>query len=203
MHHSPPDLRRARQLNTGTPTGRSGARVINVLQGEFRMSGEPDVMMTTLLGSCVAACLYDPDAAVGGMNHFLLPGSEAEKGGHLRYGVNAMELLLNGLIKLGADRRRIHAKLFGGAKMSRSGNDIGQRNIAFAKWYMENEGFPVEIACMGGFRGRKLRFWPTTGRAQRMFMQSAAQLNAVELDTSRVSRATRIEESHDGDVELF
>jgi len=92
---------------------------VRVIQGEYRVSDDPDVVLTTILGSCVAACLRDPHARVGGMNHFLLPGradcpsaQEAE-----RYGVHLMELLVNGLLQRGAKRQRLEAKLFGGARI--------------------------------------------------------------------------------------
>ncbi len=84
---------------------------------------------TTILGSCVAACLHDPLAGVGGMNHFLLPGDDNEDPGNLRYGVHAMELLINALLGLGAKRDRIEAKLFGGAHVVHNLADIGARNV--------------------------------------------------------------------------
>jgi hypothetical protein len=98
----------------------SGERRILVVQGEYQVSEDPSVVLTTLLGSCVAACMRDPGARVGGMNHFLLPGVAEEA--HLKdarsYGVHLMELLVNSLMQRGARRERLEAKLFGGGKMS-------------------------------------------------------------------------------------
>src|SRR4051812_24075597 len=100
-------------------------RRINIVQGEYKVSGDPGVVITTLLGSCVAACIRDPVAGVGGMNHFLLPGSEvgASKVSE-SMGVHLMELLLNGLMREGAQRDRLEAKLFGGARMMSGLSDI-------------------------------------------------------------------------------
>ena len=93
---------------------------MHVVQGEYRVIRDPRVVLTTILGSCVATCIWDDVAGVGGMNHFLLPGDEAGGSDHVKYGVNAMELLINGLLKEGASRARLRAKLFGGAKVVQS-----------------------------------------------------------------------------------
>lgn len=172
---------------------------INVLQGESQISAESQVMMTTLLGSCVAACLWDPVAQVGGMNHFLLPGEAGEQSGNTRYGINAMELLVNGLIKKGAERHRLQVKLFGGAKMFDGSANVGEKNVAFARWFMESEGIPIVMECLGGRKGRKIRFWPTTGRAQRMFLQSNSTV-PIEKDPTVLARQSGASE---GEIELF
>ena len=82
---------------------------INIVQGEYHVSGEENLAITTLLGSCVAACINDPVARVGGMNHFLLPGEDSSSPMAARHGVHLMELLINGLLKLGASRGRLDA----------------------------------------------------------------------------------------------
>lgn len=92
-----------------------GVIKLHVVQGEHRVSSDPDVSLLTILGSCVAACLYDPLRGVGGMNHFLLADGDGEEA--MRYGAYAMEVLINDLLKLGASRERLQAKLFGGAKI--------------------------------------------------------------------------------------
>ena len=115
--------------------GELDGRRINVVQGEYSVSADPNVVFTTILGSCVAACIRDPVAGVGGMNHFLLPGNEngARSTEAERYGVHLMELLVNGLMKKGARRDRLEAKLFGGAKMMERLSDIGKLNASFAE----------------------------------------------------------------------
>lgn len=146
----------------------SKALRIPVIQGEWRVSADPRVSLTTILGSCVAACMFDPVAGVGGMNHFLLPGEEgdARPADGERYGVHLMELLVNGLMQIGAQRGRLQAKLFGGARVVRGLSDIGGKNGAFAARYLAYEGVELVGQDLGGAQGRRLHFSPTTGRAR-------------------------------------
>lgn len=145
---------------------------VNILQGEYYVSGDPRVLVTTLLGSCVAACLHDPLAGVGGINHFLLPG---DSGQSERVGVHLMELLVNGMLKLGASRDRMQAKLFGGAKSFSGLKDIGAANGRFARQFLEREGIAVTAASLGGAAGRRIQYWPASGKARQMFMESGFQ----------------------------
>lgn len=179
-------------------TSAQASKIEKVFQGEFKVSNERDCIMTTILGSCIAACVFDPVAGVGGMNHYLLPGEEKKGDGNLRYGVNSMELLLNSMIKMGARHENMHAKVFGGAKMYDGGREIGAKNAAFAKWFLENEGIPVEMSCVGGQLGRKVRFWPVGGRAQRAFMEDARKVIVPTVAPKPV-----IKPEDPGDVELF
>ena len=119
---------------------------INIVQGEYHVSGAEDLSITTLLGSCVAACINDPIAKVGGMNHFLLPGEDTASPLVARHGVHLMELLINGLLKKGALRHRLEAKLFGGARTMRGLGDFGSANAKFAQEFLRREG----IAIVGG-----------------------------------------------------
>lgn len=142
-------------------------KTINVTQGEFKLSDDPDVVLSTLLGSCVAICLCDPVRRIGGMNHFLLPDNGGgATGDHVKYGVNAMELLINGLIKKGAARDRLVAKAFGGARMDGNLRDIGESNIRFARDFLQRENIPCEGESLGGLQARRVLFWPTTFRAR-------------------------------------
>lgn len=145
---------------------RPGRRV-HVVQGEHYVTDDPDVVLTTILGSCVAVCLWDPVRAAGGMNHFLLPEGRADGANEgRRYGAYAMELLINELMRLGARRERLQAKLFGGARMFNGLSDVGASNAAFAEKFMRDEAIPVLGTSLGGFGARRIQFWPTTGRAQ-------------------------------------
>ncbi len=146
------------------PTERS----THVVQGEFAVSGDPRQVFSTLLGSCVAACIMDPKAGVGGMNHFLLPGDDDSSG--LRYGVNAMELLINGLLQQGARRDRLQGKLFGGARVLDGFSDIGQQNAAFAERFFKDEGVAYLGGSLGGNLPRRIQFWPASGRARQRFL---------------------------------
>lgn len=143
----------------------------NIVQGEYKVSGEANVVITTLLGSCVAACLHDPIAGVGGMNHFLLPGQIGPQSE--RVGTHLMELLVNGLLKIGAARGRLQGKLFGGAKSFAGLSDIGAANGRFAQDFLKREGIPVTAVSLGGDKGRRIQYWPASGRVRQLFMASS------------------------------
>ena len=109
------------------------ARQFNVIRGEYKVSNDENAALSTVLGSCVACCMWDPMARVGGMNHFLVAGDQYGESEHtLSHGVYAMEVLINGLLKRGANRNCLKAKLFGGAAITRGLPDIGKQNSAFA-----------------------------------------------------------------------
>ena len=139
---------------------------IHVGQGEHLVSSDPDVLLTTILGSCVALCLRDPEARIGGMNHFLLPdGAGAGTDAGRRYGAYAMELLINDILKAGGRRDRLEAKLFGGGRMFDSLKDVGRANADFAEKFLQDEGIPLVGGSLRGQGGRRLHYWPVTGRA--------------------------------------
>ncbi len=172
-------------------------RRITVIQGEYQISGRNDVVLSTLLGSCVAMCLHDPVARVGGMNHFLLPGTDNENDGtsSLRYGVHAMELLVNGLLAQGAKRNRLEAKLFGGARMLAGLTDLGSRNAEFAEEFVRRENIAFKGGSLRGDRGRRVEFWPNSGRTRQLWIGSA--LGVFESERYAPPRADS------GSVELF
>lgn len=146
---------------------------INIVQGEYHVSCEPDLAITTLLGSCVAACINDPIARVGGMNHFLLPGEDTSSPLVARHGVHLMELLINGLLKQGAARHRLEAKLFGGARTMTVLGDYGAANAKFAQDFLRREGIPITGGSLGGETGRRIQFWPTNGRVRQKLVRAA------------------------------
>ncbi|MDX2009282.1 MAG: chemotaxis protein CheD, partial [Myxococcaceae bacterium] len=169
--------------------------VINV--GEMHASDRP-VEIKTLLGSCVAACLYDPVTRIGGMNHFLLPDSSDHGGDPARFGVHAMEMLINALMKLGADRRRLEGKLFGGGNVLGAvarRPTVGERNSAFAREFLAREGIPIRGERLLSDCGTDVRFWPHEGR---VFIRDIA---TTLLDLSREKVAPALPAG--GDVELF
>ena len=148
---------------------------VNIIQGEFKVSGEPQVVLTTLLGSCVAACIRDPVAGIGGMNHFLLPGDSGSTRFSEQMGVHLMELLLNGLMRQGAQCDRLEAKLFGGARMMAGLSDIGAKNAEFAKRFLSYEGVKLVGGDCGGVQGRRIQFSPTTGRVLQSYMAQVVE----------------------------
>lgn len=180
-----------------TALAASREKFTHVVQGEFMASADPGAAYTTILGSCVAACLHDPVARVGGMNHFLLPGDDNTQGGNLRYGVHAMELLINALLGMGARRERLTVKLFGGAHVVNNLVDIGARNAAFARRFVEEENVLCLGASLGGERARRIQFWPASGRARQIMLGVA--------DTKPILVHQRIETPADGagSLELF
>jgi len=165
------------------------AKRLHIIQGEYKVVNDPNVVLSTILGSCVAACLRDPVAGVGGMNHFLLPGSVeamAAGGDATRYGVHLMELLINGLLKQGARRDRLEAKVFGGAKTIASFSNVGEQNAAFAMQFLRDEGISVVGSSTGGDTGRKLEFWPVSGRARQYPLTGAEAQRTVALESRPV-----------------
>jgi chemotaxis protein CheD len=145
-------------------------RRVHIVQGQYHVTTQPNVVLTTTLGSCVAACVRDPLAGVGGMNHFLLPEGEGTVGGPdaFRYGAYAMELLLNGLFAQGARRERLSAKLFGGARLVGRFFDIGGQNIAFARAFLRREGIALDGGSVRGPHARRIQYWPMSGRVRQL-----------------------------------
>lgn len=174
---------------------------IHVGQGEHVVSGDPDVMLSTILGSCVAACLRDEKRRVGGMNHFLLPeggGRQEDPAAAARYGAHAMEVLINSLLKAGARRENLTAKLFGGGRMFNDLMDIGANNCRFAEKFLTDEGIPVLGRSLGGRGARRIHYWPESGRVFVRIVQESQQVAQDERRRIKESPATA-----DGAVELF
>lgn len=184
---------------------RLGAEVVNIVVGGCVVTDDPNVVITTTLGSCVAACLYDPVAEIGGMNHFLLPDAGMDALSlSSRYGATAMEHLINRLLTVTGRRDRLRAKVFGGANVNlntlRTAN-IGRRNVEFVMEYLATEGIPTVSWDVGGATPRAVRFFPTSGRSQRRLIGGEILHDIARNESSYMEHLgrTRIE----GDVELF
>ncbi|WP_419723118.1 chemotaxis protein CheD [Sphingomonas panni] len=148
-------------------TNRDGLRRITVAQGETKVSDERDVVLTTVLGSCVAACFYDPIAQIGGINHYLLAdGNASDTASMQRYGVYAMEVLINAMLARGAVRSRMRARIFGGATMRAGFRDIGGANIAFAREFLRDERIALVGEDVGGTQARRVEFRAAVGLAR-------------------------------------
>ena len=167
-----------------------------IIEGQYHVSDDPNLVLTTVLGSCVAACVRDPVARIGGMNHFLLPGDDDRTQSHdaERYGVYLMELLVNGLMSRGAQRERLEAKLFGGAKSVIKNSDIGAMNVTFAETFLKNEGIYIVGGSLGGASGRRIEYWPVTGQARQIFL---GEVQVVPVPRQPAASPT------EGDLELF
>ncbi len=186
----------------GTPrrfrNPRDGDWYVQVTQGETYVTKQNDEVLTTVLGSCVSACIRDPLMRVGGMNHFLLPDADRSGRDSQRYGAHAMELLINEILKLGGIRQRLEAKIFGGANVISSGAEIGSRNASFARQYLIDEGIRLIGGDVGGTHARRIQYWPVSGRVRQLAISSDVR-PIVELE---VKSARSIAEEAD-DVELF
>ena len=160
---------------------RPAERRITLVQGECRVSSDPDLVLSTLLGSCVAVCLRDPVARVGGMNHFLLPGTDLSRdSSSLRYGAHAMALLVEALVAHGARRERLGAKLFGGGRVLAGLTDLGSRNADFAETYLCGLNITYLGGSLRGDRGRRVEFWPSCGRTRQLWVRPDAGVFAAE-----------------------
>ena len=157
------------------------ARPRHISQGEFAVGDMAGGTITTILGSCVATCLHDPTARVGGMNHFLLPDGCGSNSPVASFGINAMELLINALIKRGAIRSRLQAKVFGGARMIAGLSDVGLKNAGFITDFLRRESILCTGQSLGGVQARRVLFWPENGRArQKLLGGSSIVERAVE-----------------------
>ncbi|HWI78280.1 MAG TPA: chemoreceptor glutamine deamidase CheD [Ramlibacter sp.] len=144
--------------------------VVKVLPGQY-YAGTGEAAITTVLGSCVSTCLWDPLERIGGMNHFMLPG---DLGGpsswtaSARFGVYAMELLINDMIRMGAARHRLVAKVFGGARLLSGvgAMDVGAKNCTFVLEFLQVEGIQVLAKDLQGVCPRKLYFFPDSGKVK-------------------------------------
>ena len=141
---------------------------VKLLPNEFYVTGS-DIMLTTVLGSCVSACLRDPLSGVGGMNHFMLPegnDTSSPASASMRYGAYAMEVLINEMLKAGAARERLEAKVFGGGAVlsAMQQTHIGKRNAEFVLQYLAMESIPVRAQDLTGTHARRINFFPSNGK---------------------------------------
>jgi chemotaxis protein CheD len=176
---------------------------VKVLPGEYFVNGEDMLLMTTL-GSCIAACLWDRYAKVGGMNHFMLPEGGAGDNASGRYGSFAMELLINELLKLGATRSTLEAKVFGGGQVISGMNsmNVGERNTSFVLDYLKTERIPVVSKDVLDIYPRKVCFLPHSGKAMiKRLLPSQAEA-VVAQDRVAVQRALPTATAG-GSVDLF
>jgi chemotaxis protein CheD len=171
---------------------------IQIMQGDFYVTDKPQEVLTTILGSCISACIRDPVLGVGGMNHFLLPETDGEDRNASRFGVNAMEVLINDILKRGGIRSRLEAKLFGGANVISAMSDVGARNAEFARQFLNDEGIVLKGGDVGGTMPRRIQFWPVSGRAR----QLSVKVNNQEL-AQRERVALSPQAGSSDDVELF
>jgi chemotaxis protein CheD len=177
-----------------------------ILPGEYYYTGK-DMLIVTVLGSCVAACIRDRVSGVGGMNHFMLPegGGDAESpvSTSMRYGSYAMEILINDLLKAGARRENLEAKVFGGGNVLRGfiSINVGERNAQFVRAYLRTENIRVIAEDLNDVHPRKVYFFPRTGK---VLVKKLTQMNNNTIVNREQDYASRLQTSTvSGDVELF
>ena len=192
-----PNVYYDRQFNT---------QAAKILPGEYYAT-KRDMMIVTVLGSCVSACIRDRETGIGGMNHFMFPHCDADPGNPLststRYGTYAMEMLINHLLKLGARRQFLEAKLFGGGNVMQgfTVHKVGTRNAEFALSYLETEQIPVVSKDLLDVHPRKVYFFPQTGRVLVKKLRNLHNETISEREQQYQQRI--VVEKVSGDVELF
>jgi chemotaxis protein CheD len=176
------------------------ATMVNVHAGDSFITNQEDEIAATVLGSCISACIRDPIMKVGGMNHFLLPGTTTEQD-TMRFGAFAMEKLINEILKRGGRRERLEIKLFGGGNVIQQSTAIGTKNIAFARQYLADEELRIISEDVGGTWPRKVRYQPFTGRAWVMKLRRDEDYDNVRKAEERYTRTAT--QKNSGAVELF
>jgi chemotaxis protein CheD len=177
-----------------------------ILPGEYYATGR-NMVLVTVLGSCVCACIRDRVSGIGGMNHFMLPHSGQDRNNPLgesaRYGTYAMEILINQLLKMGAKRGNLEAKVFGGASVLRgfTVNNVGERNAEFVMKFLKTEKIPVLAQDMLDVNPRKVYYFPATGLVR---VKNLKQVHNDTIINREAEYNTRLQYAKlEGDVELF
>jgi chemotaxis protein CheD len=173
---------------------------VKVLPGEYYVDNE-DILIMTTLGSCIAACLWDRQARIGGMNHFMLPDGAGDSG---RYGTFAMELLINEMMKRGASRLTMEAKIFGGGAVISGMNtiNVGERNTQFVTEFLGTERIPIVSRDVLDVYPRKVCFLPASGKAM---VKRLASTNTEALVAQERMAAQKVTPSGSGSgsIDLF
>jgi len=177
-----------------------------ILPGEYYVTGR-DMLLVTVLGSCVAACIRDCRSGIGGMNHFMLPDSNAEDDSPFalsaRYGTYAMEILINHITKMGARRSNLEAKVFGGGNVLKglSVANVGQRNADFVLEFLAKEKIRVAAKDLVDIYPRKVYYFPASGK---VMVNKLRKLHNDTIFEREKDYRSRLKKSKvEGDVELF
>ena len=184
-----------------------GRMVVKVLPGEFYVSAQ-DELVSTVLGSCVSACIHDANRGIGGMNHFMLPEPRGERDGWsstvgraARYGSDAMEQLINAVLKAGGQRADLRVKVFGGGRVLAQLSDVGQRNIDFVHRYIAAEQLALVAEDLGDVYPRQVQFFPHSGRVRVRQLRRSDDIALVADERGYLKRLAN--DPIKGEVELF
>lgn len=180
---------------------------VKVLPGEFYVSTQNE-LVTTVLGSCVSACIHDARRGIGGMNHFMLPEPRGERDSWTatasraaRYGSDAMEQLINAILVAGGQRADLQVKIFGGGRVLAQLTDIGQRNIDFVQHYIATEKLNLCASDLGDVYPRQVQFFPNSGRARVRLLRRHDDVQLVADEPGYLKRLAN--DPIKGEVELF
>jgi len=183
--------------------------MVKILPGEFYVTRSNEII-TTVLGSCISVCIRDTKLGIGGMNHFMLPENNNKNNDDwvynkvdkaARYGSDAMEQLVNELLKNGCRKQRFEIKIIGGGKIMKKMSDIGDKNITFIKDYLETEGYKVKTHDVGDIYPRKVRYFPKTGRLQ---VKKLRSMHNNTIASREKDYRSKIEKNKvEGEIELF
>ena len=181
--------------------------LVSVMAGVCHWTKSSDIAFSTTLGSCVSVCAYDTHAGIGGMNHFILPMAPENEDNRIsrsfRYGSAAIESLLNALYSHGAAKNGLHIKLFGGGKvLNKVSDNVGQRNIDFARRYFQRENIRIESEDVGGDKGRRIIFFPQTGKVLMRSLGDKKELQNIATQEKKLLKTLSTERGKD-DIELF
>ncbi len=186
----------------------NGLYAAKILPGEYYVTAEDEVIVT-VLGSCVSACIRDPKAGVGGMNHFMLPaGSTLDNvydkdylSSSARYGNFAMEHLINSILKAGGRKQNLEVKIVGGGQIIANMTNIGRKNIEFVRCYLQTEGLRILAEDVGDVYPRKLQYFPKTGKVRVKKLQKMHNNTIIDREKQYKDQIERKPVS--GDIELF
>lgn len=203
-HHQSPEFAHIRRMRDA----RFPYEIASILPGEFFVSQTPMVIYT-VLGSCISACIRDPIARVGGMNHFMLPAPKEHQscdawgGESTRYGSFAMEQLINGILKRGGMKQRLEVKLFGAGKIYEGSIDVGARNTEWVLRYLQTEGFSVASSDLGDMFPRKVYYFTDSGRVLMKKIERIKNLTIYDRESDYQNRLRQEQQQTQVDVTLF
>jgi chemotaxis protein CheD len=183
---------------------RQDINVIKIFSGDWHVSTKSNDMLATILGSCISACIRDPLLGIGGMNHFLLPGEDfldSHVSDSARYGVYAMECLINGILQAGGCKERFEVKIFGGGNVINTSSCIGSTNAQFIRSFLRKEGFRIASEDLEGDYPRRLHYYPYSGKVMLRRLRRREDMSVVN-EEARYTQQIK-SKPIEGSIELF
>lgn len=181
------------------------ANVVKISPGDYYITDQKEII-TTVLGSCISACIRDTRLKIGGMNHFMIPvkcphTSHPEQDMDTRYGTYAMEHLINDIYKYGGNRKYLEIKLFGAGNVLVGSGNVGMKNIKFVRDFIHTEGYKIHSENLGGDNPRKINYCPVTGK---VMMKKLASTNIAAIQREERKLQEKVESSTvAGEIDLF